>query len=92
MDFTQTSPSVFYEDDQACVTMVTNHVVTGCNRHFAVKMVWLRQQVADAAIKFVFVAGKNNVADLFTKILAAAAFATLSKMLLCRGMLPRGGC
>ena len=72
--------------------MVKNHVVTGRNRHFAVKMAWLRQQVTDRILKFVFVSGKNNVADIFTKVLSAAAFADLAHMLLCRGMLPRGMC
>ena len=72
--------------------MVKNHIVTGRNRHFAVKMAWLRQQATDRILVFVFVSGKNNVADIFTKVLTASAFADLSRMLLCRGMLPRGGC
>ena len=72
--------------------MVRNHVVTGRNRHFAVKMAWLREQVTNRVLVFVFVAGKNNVADIFTKVLTASAFAHLARMLLCRGILPRGGC
>ena len=51
-----------------------------------------RCSAATAVIKFVFVASKNNVADLFTKILALAAFKCLARTLMCRGMLPRGGC
>ena len=72
--------------------MVRNHIVTGRNRHFAVKMTWLREQVACNFIKLVFVASKKNIADLFTKVLALQAFQVLAHMLLCRGMLPRGGC
>ena len=92
LGFAQQGPSTIYEDNQACVAMVKNHVVTGRNRHFAVKMAWLRQQATDRILVFVFVSGKNNVADIFTKVLTASAFADLSRMLLCRGMLPRGGC
>ena len=72
--------------------MVRNHAVTGRNRHFTVKMVWLCQEAVTVVVKFIFVASKNNVADLFTKVLAAVAFKVLARILLCRGMLPRGGC
>ena len=92
LGFSQSLPTVLHEDNQACVAMVRNHVVTARNRHFAVKMAWLRQQVATGSIKLQFVASKKNLADLFTKILPAEAFRILSDMLLRRGMSPRGGC
>ena len=62
--------------------MVNNHVVTGRNRHFCVKMVWLREQVAGKVVRFVFVASRNNLADIFTKILAPDAHIRLAKALL----------
>ena len=62
--------------------MVNNHSVTGRNRHFCVKMVWLRQKVSDDIINLVFVASKNNVADILTKILPPEAHAKLTKLLL----------
>ena len=62
--------------------MVNNHVVTGRNRHFCVKMAWLREQVAAKVVRFVFVASRNNVADIFTKILPPDAHARLVKTLL----------
>ena len=37
--FKQAEPSQLFEDNQACVTMVNNHVVTDRNRHFCVRMV-----------------------------------------------------
>ena len=61
--------------------MVNNHVVSGRNRHFCVKMAWLRQQVTDQVVRFVFVASKNNVADIFTKILSPDAHVLLTKLL-----------
>ena len=56
--------------------------VTGRNRHFCVKMAWLREQVAAKMVRFVFVASRNNVADIFTKILPPDVHARLVKALL----------
>ena len=71
--------------------MVNNHIVSGRNRHFCVKMAWLREQVASGVVVFVFVSGKNNVADIFTKVLAIDAHTKLTQSLLCSmGVLPRG--
>ena len=85
LGFPQLHPSQLFEDNQACVAMVTNHVVTGRNRHFCVKMAWLREQVASKIVSLVFVSGRNNVADIFTKVLALAAHARLTLALLCPG-------
>ena len=91
LGFPQLQPSTLREDNQACVAMVSNHVVTGRNRHFCVKMAWLREQVANKVVTLVFVSGRNNVADIFTKVLAIAAHARLTLTLLCpRDKLPRG--
>ena len=82
LGFPMSRPSSLYEDNQACVAMVNNHVVTGRNRHFCVKMAWLREQVAAKMVRFVFVASRNNVADIFTKILPPDVHARLAKALL----------
>ena len=82
LGFPQLAPSRLLEDNQACVAMVNNHSVTGRNRHFCVKMAWLRQQVSDEIIKLVFVASKNNVADILTKILPTEVHTKLTKLLL----------
>jgi hypothetical protein len=97
------SPAIIYEDNQACIAMIKNHVVSGRNRHFCIKMAWLREQVAQGNIVFKFVPSKFNVADIFTKILADEAFADLRDTLLAplsshkhqrttMGVPPRGGC
>ena len=82
LGFPMSRPSALYEDNQACVTMVNNHVVTDRNRHFCVKMAWLREQVAAKMVRFVFVASRNNVTDIFTKILPPDVHARLAKALL----------
>ena len=75
------SPSVIYEDNQACVSMITNGSVTARNRHFCVKMAWLRQQVELKTLVFEFVPSKRNLADIFTKILALDQFVYLRDLL-----------
>ena len=91
LGFPQLQPSKLFEDNQACVAMVSNHVVTGRNRHFCVKMARLREQVANKIVSLVFVSGRNNVADIFTKVLALASHTRLTLALLCpRDMLSRG--
>ena len=93
LGFEQLAPSRLYEDNQACVAMVNNHVVTGRNRHFCIKMAWLREQVAAKHVTFVFVASKNNVADIFTKVLPPDAHTRLTDLLMKEKVVsPRGGC
>ena len=56
------------------------------------KMAWLRAQKRDGVVTFVFVASKNNVADIFTKVLAADYHRRLSVALLRDSdTRPRGG-
>ena len=91
-------PTPIHEDNQDCVAMINNHMVTGRNRHFCIKMAWLRQQVAARALRFQFVASKFNVADIFTKVLPDSAFCRLRKLLLSppatisKNAVPRGEC
>ena len=76
------SPAVIFEDNQACVAMIRNSSVTARNRHFAVKMAWLREQVEAGSLRFAYVASKNNLADIFTKILPAPLFSSLRDRLM----------
>ena len=86
-------PSQLYEDNQTCVAMVNNHVVTGRNRRFCVKMAWLRAQVANKTVRFVFVTSRNKLADVFTKILSPDVHECLAKALLNRKVVSsRGEC
>ena len=92
------TPSPVFEDNQACVSMVKNHMVTGRNRHFCIKMTWLRQQVSCGQMRFCFVPSKHNVADIFTKILPDVQFTRLRSLLMSppavkpKDMQPRGEC
>ena len=70
---------------------VNNHSVSPRNRHFAVKMSWLRKQVFNKGVKFVFVLSKQNLADTLTKILPEDQFRLLRDKLM-RGVQLRGEC
>ena len=82
LGFIHATPSIVFEDNQSCVAMVRNHIVSGRNRHFCVKMAWLRSQVNQRHVEFRFVASKNNLADIFTKVLPAETFCRLRDALL----------
>ena len=90
LGFALTSPSVLLEDNQACVSMIGNNSVSGRNRHFAVKMAWLREQVSNKVLTFIFVPSKLNCADIFTKVLPDAQFRALRDRLML-GVQTRGG-
>ena len=48
-----TTPTVvIYEDNQACIHMATNPIVSAHNRHFVMRMWWLRDQVANKTLAF----------------------------------------
>ena len=81
LGFTMDSPSVVREDNQATIAMITNHLVSARNRHFCIRMAWLREQSAAGVVKFTFVKSQDNTADIFTKILPAPQFRLLRDML-----------
>ena len=66
LGFSQSAPSELYEDNQACVAMVNNHIVSGRNRHFCVKMAWLREQVTSGVVVFVFLSLAKITSQIFS--------------------------
>ena len=72
---------VLYEDNQACIHMANNPVVSARNRHFVMRMWWLRDQVAAKTIAFRHVPTKHQLADILTKVLPAALFRALCDVL-----------
>jgi len=69
-----TAPSVISEDNQACIKMVTNPGISGRNRHFAMRMHWLREQAANGSIVFEYVPSADQQADILTKNLPSPTF------------------
>jgi hypothetical protein len=96
LGYIHATPCRIFEDNQACVAMIKNHVVSPRNRHFAVKMAWLRERVADMHLVFVYVPSKKNIADILTKILNDEQFLVLRALIFQTfrdaGILPPGEC
>ena len=65
------------EDNQACIKMATNPVVSSRNRHFAMRMWWLRDQVEKRTVILRHLATDSQLADVFTKILPSPRFLQL---------------
>ena len=76
------SPIVLFEDNQACIRMATNPVVSARNRHFAMRMWWLRDHVTARTISIVHVPSASQLADILTKLLPAPQFAALRDIIL----------
>ena len=91
LELAAAGPTTIFEDNQSCVSMINDYAVSSHNRHFAVKMSWLREMVANKAITFVFVPSKKNLADTFTKILPEQQFRILWDKLM-KGLQSRGEC
>ena len=66
-----------YEDNQACIRMVTNPVVSGRNRHFSMRMWWLRQQVDEGRVLFHHVPTEHQLADMFTNVIPLPTFTVI---------------
>ena len=76
------------EDNQACIRMIENPVVSARNRHFAMRMWWLRQQAEDGVITMRHVPSRHQLADIFTKVLPAPVFVALRDSLMTHAPLP----
>ena len=66
-----------YEDNQVCIKMATDPVVSARNRHFSMRMWWLRQQVDDKRVTLKHVSTELQLTDIFTKVLPLPTFVAL---------------
>ena len=78
----QTKPTTIYEDNEACIAMAQNKMVTGRTKHIELKQHYVREQVAEQSIKFHHVSTQLQRADLFTKNLARPRYEILRQKLL----------
>ena len=76
------------EDNKACIHMAENPVVSARNRHFAMRMHWLRSQVEQSDITLTHVSSSQQLADLFTKVLPTPRFLALRAAVLEHKPLP----
>jgi hypothetical protein len=61
-------------DNQGAIQHLKNHIVSKFTKHISISYHYAREKVAWGQIDPVYVATSQNVADMFTKPLASAAF------------------
>ena len=62
-------PTVIYADNNSAIGMSESRAVTDGNKHIDTIKYALQENVENGEVKFVYVASKDNLADLFTKAL-----------------------
>ena len=73
-DGNKSSPIVIREDNQACIQLAKNFMVSKKSKHIRVRFHYVRQQQRDGVIDLEYINSKDNPADLFTKVLADPLF------------------
>ena len=71
-----------FEDNQACIKMAENPEVSARNRHFAMRMWWLRDLVTKQQIVFTYIPTLDQLADIFTKVLPGPRFLHLRDIIM----------
>ena len=61
-------------DNQGAIHLLGNNHIKKSSKHIDITFHWSREQVERGRLKFVYIPGVNNIADLFTKSLPAPAF------------------
>ena len=79
---TPVSTVTMLEDNQACIKMITNPVVSARNRHFAMRMWWLRDVVEKRQVRVQYVPTEKQLADILTKVLPGPCFLRLRDMIM----------
>ena len=76
------STTVIHEDNAAVLRMAANPVISGHNKHVALKMLYLRERVQAKDVCLQYIPTKEQRADLLTKALARPQFECLRQLLL----------
>ena len=76
-----TGPMVILEDNQAAIGMAKNAQYHGRAKHIDIKYHFIREHVANAAVKLEYCRTEEMIAGIFTKGLSAVQFTKLRKML-----------
>ena len=82
LGLTYTTKSTCFEDNAACIALVTLKKITPANRHIASKYHWFREHVRIGTIEVEKIESDKQLADIFTKNLTPVKF-TAARQLLC---------
>jgi hypothetical protein len=86
LGFVQTSPTVLYEDNQACISMTTSHLCSSKSRHIKLDHHYIREQVRDGEVALEYCPTSDMLADIFTKALPKPQFQRLRDLLMNGGL------
>ena len=78
----QQPTTVIYEDNAAVIRMAANPVISGHNKHVALKMLYLRERIKAKDVCLKYIPTKEQRADLLTKTLARHQFEYLRQLLM----------
>ena len=84
----QTRPTKIYEDNQACIKMIENPIISERNKHVELDAHYIREQYLLKQIVPVKVGTTEHVADLLTKNLPGPAFQRHTRRLLLTASTP----
>ena len=87
--FKQPKPTLMLEDNEACIAMVNNPVVSGRNKHVELRQHYVREQHRKGVIAMSYIRTAEQTADIFTKNLPKPTFEKHAHTLLA-GLPPEG--
>ena len=67
LDYKQTTPSVLYEDNKACISFSKNNTSHDRTKHIDIRAYCLRDYIRDGVIKMLHVDTREQLADMLTK-------------------------
>ena len=79
LGFEQKQPTVIFEDNQACIKMAENPVVSQRTKHIDIQYHYVRECVLRQSIEIRYIESAKQLADLHTKALARVVFERLRK-------------
>jgi hypothetical protein len=75
------NPAVVSCDNQAAIHLLENNHVKKSSKHIDITFHWSREQVERGRLKFQYIPGIDNPADMFTKPLPGPAFRKFRNMI-----------
>ena len=82
----QKYPVIINEDNQACIAMSKNPVVSGRNKHMEIKMHYVRQCVEQNEVTLRYIGTRDQLADIMTKNLPSPMFLPMREKIFNPGM------
>ena len=82
-------PVALYEDNESCIALAKNFMISKRSRHIRIRFHYVRQQIRDGVIVLEKIKGTENPADAFTKVLAENLFSKYQNVLVRPPIVPK---